>query len=287
MKPFTYLSLFSGIEAATVAVKAAGLNWRMEAAFENDRRLCEFLAIKYLNIRLYSNDIKVINFSSFSDINLIIGGSPCQDFSTAGKMAGITGERSSLFRVYIKAVKETNADYFVWENVCSPEADKAAEIMEKELNEYGVAKFKIDSLDINGLMRRRRLFVVGARTRIDRIAGKIHQSTSGKNRRSNYRFGVALTRSGNKNRFQIFTIPCLMRDGNKRPLVLKQKEGIKIYNLTARAYEILFGLPLDYTKELGSNFQRLMAIGNTFDVNIVGRIFEAINSVYFEEVRKC
>jgi hypothetical protein len=36
-------------------------------------------------------------------------------------------------------------------------------------------------------------------------------------------------------------------------------------------------LPLDYTKELGSNFKRTVALGNSFDVNIVASIFKAIN----------
>jgi DNA (cytosine-5)-methyltransferase 1 len=278
VKPFKYISLFSGIEAASVAVKAAGLDWELMALCENDPELRKFLSKKYPNANLLP-DIQLVNFSEYRP-NLVVGGSPCQDFSVAGKRAGITGERSWLFMEFIRVVKETRADYFVWENVVSPEAEEAAAIIQRELKNHETAKFKLDSLAFNGLMRRRRMFVIGARIGISGITTGVHKNTSGQNRRINRCFEVALTRSGNKNRYQINTIPCLTKDGNKRFLVVKTKKGFQTYCLKPRIYEILFGLPMDYTRELGSNFKRLMGLGNSFDVNIMGRIFEAINDSF-------
>lgn len=78
-------------------------------------------------------DITKINGAEIEPVDCIIGGSPCQDLSTAGKRAGLAGERSGLFMEQIRIVKEmreherrirgTDDDfrlrprYMVWENV--------------------------------------------------------------------------------------------------------------------------------------------------------------------------
>ena len=76
-------------------------------------------------------DITKINGYTVPPVNVVIGGSPCQDLSVAGKRAGLGGERSGLFMEQIRIIKEmrdnderqgrTGADirprYMVWENV--------------------------------------------------------------------------------------------------------------------------------------------------------------------------
>ena len=76
-------------------------------------------------------DIKQINGSDVPPVNVIIGGSPCQDLSVAGKRAGLSGERSGLFMEQIRIIKEMRESdeqngrssidarprYMVWENV--------------------------------------------------------------------------------------------------------------------------------------------------------------------------
>ena len=76
-------------------------------------------------------DITKINGSTVKPVNVIIGGSPCQDLSVAGKRAGLAGERSGLFMEQIRVIKEmrcadaergrTGSDirprWMVWENV--------------------------------------------------------------------------------------------------------------------------------------------------------------------------
>lgn len=76
-------------------------------------------------------DITKINGFSTPPVNVVIGGSPCQDLSVAGKRAGLAGERSGLFMEQIRLIKEmrladeqrgrTGADvrprFMVWENV--------------------------------------------------------------------------------------------------------------------------------------------------------------------------
>lgn len=76
-------------------------------------------------------DITKINGAAATPVNVIIGGSPCQDLSVAGKRAGLAGERSGLFMEQLRIIKEmrkADADngrtgkqirprYMVWENV--------------------------------------------------------------------------------------------------------------------------------------------------------------------------
>lgn len=76
-------------------------------------------------------DITKINGADAPVVNVIIGGSPCQDLSVAGKRAGLAGERSGLFMEQIRIIKEMRAEdeargrtdehirprFMVWENV--------------------------------------------------------------------------------------------------------------------------------------------------------------------------
>lgn len=73
---------------------------------------------------IHYGDIKTLSGSTLPPVDVIIGGSPCQDLSVAGKRAGLAGERSNLFLEQIRIVKEMqNATdgvyprYMVWENV--------------------------------------------------------------------------------------------------------------------------------------------------------------------------
>jgi DNA (cytosine-5)-methyltransferase 1 len=78
---------------------------------------------------LHLGDITKINGADVPTVNVIIGGSPCQDLSVAGKRAGLSGERSGLFMEQLRIIKEMRRKdiengavvprprYMVWENV--------------------------------------------------------------------------------------------------------------------------------------------------------------------------
>ena len=107
-------------------------------------------------------DITKINGSEVPPVDVIIGGSPCQDLSVAGKRAGLAGERSGLFMEQIRIIKEMrSADeqrngtahvrprYMVWENVPGAFSsnkgqdfravlEETARIVEKELPDIPV-----------------------------------------------------------------------------------------------------------------------------------------------------
>lgn len=79
---------------------------------------------KRLPFMKHYGDISKMNGAEIEPVDVITGGSPCQDMSVAGKRAGLDGERSGLFREQIRIIKEmreaTNGQYpryMVWENV--------------------------------------------------------------------------------------------------------------------------------------------------------------------------
>lgn len=112
-----YISLFSGIEAATVAWHHLG--WECAAVSEIDPFCCTLLKHHYQYIPNLG-DVTKISRSQIEDlgpIDLVVFGSPCQDLSIAGKRAGIQGKRSGLFFAAMHVVRWSGARFALWENV--------------------------------------------------------------------------------------------------------------------------------------------------------------------------
>lgn len=161
-----YLSLFSGIEAASVAW--APLGWEPVAFSENDAFPSAVLGTHYPDVPNLG-DIRTIGWKENGydrkDIGIIVGGSPCQSFSTAGKRAGLQGA-SGLMLEYIRAVQEVRPRWLIWENVpgaLSTEHGKAFGQLLRELDGFGydLAWRILDAQFFRVAQRRRRLFLVG------------------------------------------------------------------------------------------------------------------------------
>jgi DNA (cytosine-5)-methyltransferase 1 len=112
-----YLSLFSGIEAATVAW--APLGWECAAVSEIDPFCCALLGHHYPHVPNLGDVTKISRsqIEGLGPIDLVVFGSPCQDLSIAGKRAGIHGKRSGLFFAAMHVVRWSGARFALWENV--------------------------------------------------------------------------------------------------------------------------------------------------------------------------
>lgn len=116
-----YLSLFSGIEAASVAWRPLG--WQCVGVAEIEPFPCAVLAHHYPDAPNLGSvtDITDEQIAALGPIDVVVGGSPCQDLSVAGKRAGLAGERSGLFheqlRIFHAARHLCGARFLVWENV--------------------------------------------------------------------------------------------------------------------------------------------------------------------------
>ena len=174
-----YISIFSGIEAASVALE--GMGWEPVAFSEIDPFPSAVLQAHYPNVPNLG-DITKIDWSPYrGSVDVVVGGSPCQSFSIAGGREGLDGE-SRLMYEYIRCIDEVRPRFLLWENVpgvFSVDGGRAFGILLDALENLGYslawrtldAQFvrvadRDDSGRIRGWVgpvaqRRRRVFLVG------------------------------------------------------------------------------------------------------------------------------
>lgn len=110
------LSLFDGISCGRVALGRAGIKVDKYYASEIDKYAIQIAKKNYPDT-IHIGDVTKTQGCNFKDIDLLIGGSPCQGFSFAGKQLNFEDERSKLFFEYVRLLKEINPKYFLLENV--------------------------------------------------------------------------------------------------------------------------------------------------------------------------
>ena len=114
------LSLFDGVSCGRVALERAGIPVETYYASEIDRYAMSVAQAMYPDT-IQIGDVCKIDFTQYiGKVDMIIGGSPCQDLSIAKQnRQGLHGERSRLFWEYIKALTIIKPKYFLLENVAS------------------------------------------------------------------------------------------------------------------------------------------------------------------------
>lgn len=158
-----YISLFSGIEAASVACEPLG--WEPVCFAELDEFPSAVLAHRYPDVPNVGDVTKMSWKKYRGKVDLVVGGSPCQSFSIAGKREGLQGE-SGLMYEYIRAVREVRPQWFLWENVPGALSSEGGEAFRQLLSEmdklgYGLAWRVLDAQFFGVAQRRRRVFLVG------------------------------------------------------------------------------------------------------------------------------
>jgi DNA (cytosine-5)-methyltransferase 1 len=193
-----YLSVFSGIESATVAWRPLG--WTPFAFAEIEPFACAVLAHHYgsnLNGEKFSRnappnlgDVRKFKRWPMAEIDILVGGSPCQSFSVAGLRKGLADPRGNLALTYLAVVDKYRPRWVVWENVpgvlSSDEGrDFGAFIWGLEELGYGVAYRVLDAqyVRVDGYPRavpqqRRRVLLVGYLRDWRRAAAVLFESES-------------------------------------------------------------------------------------------------------------
>lgn len=122
------LSLFDGISCGQVALERAGIPVEVYYASEIDKYAIQVTQKNYPNT-IQLGDVTKIDFTKFiGKIDLLIGGSPCQDLSIAGARKGLSGERSGLFYKFVEALEVIKPKYFLLENNVGMPRDAYEEI---------------------------------------------------------------------------------------------------------------------------------------------------------------
>ena len=109
-----YLSVCSGIEAASVAWKTLG--WSAVGFSEIEKFPCSVLKYRYPETENFGDMTK---FKEWPDANIdvLVGGTPCQSFSIAGLRKGLDDPRGNLMLTYLAIADRYKPKYILWENV--------------------------------------------------------------------------------------------------------------------------------------------------------------------------
>ena len=110
------LSLFDGMSCGQIALDQLGIPVETYYASEIDKYAIQVTQANYPNT-IQVGDVCNLNSKDFADVDLIMGGSPCQGFSFAGKQLAFDDPRSALFFEFIRLLKAIKPRYFLLENV--------------------------------------------------------------------------------------------------------------------------------------------------------------------------
>lgn len=145
------LSLFDGMSCGRLALDRSGIKIDSYYASEIDKYAIKVAKHNYPDT-IHLGDVTQIKVPDLPKIDLLIGGSPCQGFSFAGKQLNFDDPRSKLFFEYVRLLKETNPTYFLLENV------KMKKEFQDVISEHlGVQPIEIDSALVSA-QRRKRLY---------------------------------------------------------------------------------------------------------------------------------
>ena len=172
----TYLSVCSGIEATSVAWEPLGFT---PLGFsEIEKFPCAVLQAHYPDVKNYGDVTEYEKWTGIEAVDIVVGGTPCQSFSNAGKRGGTADARGALMYAYMGIVGKYKPRWVVWENVpgvlsSGGGADFASFLSGLEKCGYGWAYRVLDAQYFGVPQRRRRVFVVGHSGERTDLAAKV------------------------------------------------------------------------------------------------------------------
>lgn len=167
MNRLKLLELFGGIGACSKALERLGINYEIADYVEIDKYAVKsFNAIHGTNFEPQD----ICNWNKDIEVDLVIGGFPCQDISLAGKQKGIIkGEtRSGLMYEMMRIIEKTKPTYVIAENVKNLLSQKFRPQLEEYIlflndNGYSVTMDLLNAKDYGIPQNRERVFVIGVK----------------------------------------------------------------------------------------------------------------------------
>jgi site-specific DNA-cytosine methylase len=267
------LSLFDGMSCGQIALNKLGIKYDNYFASEIDKHAIKVTQANHPNT-IQLGSVTEVKGNDLPKIDLLLGGSPCQGFSTAGNELNFNDPRSKLFFEYVRLLEECKPTYFLLENVG----------MKKEyrdiISEYlGVEPIHINSSKVSAQNRPRFYW-----TNIPNITQPTDNNISISDVLGidgvrigqpqpyprNYK-ALGLKRSGrmeyrtdNKSNTLLTSTKCNQ---------IETEDGYR--KLTPNEWELLQTVPIDYTAGV-SNSQRYKMLGNGWTVDVIAHIFKNI-----------
>lgn len=287
MEKINVLSLFDGISCGHIALDKAGIPINKYYASEIDK-----YAIKVTNKNypetINLGDVTTVSGELFTEkIDLLIGGSPCQGFSQAGKMKNFDDPRSKLFWEYVRILQEVKPKYFILENVVMKQ--EWQDIISEAL---GVKPIMIDS-SLTSAATRKRLYwtnipgvgqpedlgiTFGDIRERDVQEGSIYYTDKGIDwiRRHEKRTGKTLRIIGDSDKMQMLEASMYKKYSSQRFFGIEDTHGLRY--ITVTECERCMNVPDGYT-DCCSNTQRYKQLGNGWEVNTITHIFRILKNV--------
>lgn len=290
------LSLFDGMSCGQIALERAGIIVDNYYASEIDKYSIRVTMANYPDT-IQLGSVVSVSASSLPNIDLLIGGSPCQGFSFAGKQLNFEDERSKLFFEYLRLLKEIKPKYFLLENVKMKQEhelviNKCLNIRPIKLNSSLVSAqnrnrlywtnipvntipkdkkiFLKDIID-NGFVDRHKSYCLQSTyshngTNLKRYQEKgMHQVVYGAAQRGREK-GQVIELNGTQKSNSLTTV-------NKDTLIMYNNDNIR--KLTPIECERLQTVPDNYTNHV-SDTQRYKMLGNGWTVDIIAHILKHI-----------
>lgn len=290
------LSLFDGISCGMLALERASIPVQKYIAYEIDPYAIKISKKNYPQIEHYG-DVTMANFAQHKNIDIVIGGSPCQDLSSykyyCNDVLGLNGEKSSLFYHFVRALREIEPAYFLFENVAS---------MKKEWKDCISDCLQVKPIMINSAAvcaaERKRLYwtnipnisvpqeknivlkdiVFNGNDVPDKYWYKNKYDYTVYNEDKKVKATIHI-RGAHRQAKEVYNLnfKCntLMCDGAGGNLVKKIYQDNQIRRLMPIEYERLQTLPDDYTNCV-SDTRRYNAIGNCWTVDVISHIFQSL-----------
>jgi|5B_taG_2_1085324.scaffolds.fasta_scaffold03328_9 DNA (cytosine-5)-methyltransferase 1 len=308
-----YISLFSGVEAATVAWKPLG--WEPLRFAEIEPFPSAVLKHHYPKIENVG-DVMKHEWKQYEEkADLIVGGSPCQSFSKAGQRLGLDDHRGNLALKFLQIVRDVKPKWFVYENVHGLLSSKGGKDFATFLGEvakcgYGFAYRVLDAQYFGVPQRRRRVFVVGCADGDWRSAAavlfqpKSVQECASQGEQQGHSHSARTTDGVGETKPPIILDRASFNQGKNAQYKLHIKQEQQTPTLVARGphavfhqgvvrrfspieYERLQGFPDDYTKiewrgkskDKCPQGHRIKCMGNSMAVPVMRWIGERIQAV--------
>lgn len=166
-----YASVCSGVEAASLAWMPLG--WKPVWFSEIEPFPCAVLKERFPGVPNLGDMTKIDGEKYRGTVDLLVGGTPCQGFSVAGKQGGLDDPRSALCLAYCRLLETMRPRWFVWENVPGVFSTNDGEDFRaflRKIDEIGYScawrvldaqYVRVDGYPRAVPQRRRRVFVVG------------------------------------------------------------------------------------------------------------------------------